>query len=558
MEDLKVLFLAKTRMVKNNILYGLREESKVKGVVVTVFGLSLLFGGYFLFAKGFRYLLSIDVVGQILIERLLALFFMVCFWMLVISAIIVSFSTLYKSRELEFLFAQPFDITSIFTAKFLEMLLYSSWAFLLLCIPLFLAFGRNYEVPPYFYFFTPLLISPFLAITAAIGAILTMLVKRYFSIGRRYLPLLLLLLVLYFIFRWSQLGRLEDASLIPFLNQLNNAFKISDFFLLPNHWVTTGLFSLAKGNGKEFLFYLLVLVATGGMVLQCSLFVSSRLYYTSWSSSYSASTIRAYPSAKGLINRLEKYLIGFLNLPIHSLAIKDIKLFLRTPSQWSQLLIFFGLLALYFANLRNPGYGELPPQWKNIITFLNLGALTLVLASFTTRLAFPLISLEGNKSWIIGLAPISWQRILKEKFYLTFLFSLLISEGLMIFSNLMLRVTPLLFSLSCGSILLVSLSLSGLAVGLGGLYPNFNSDDIARIVSGIGGTLCFLFSIIYLLLFLFPLWTPFHLYLLKIIPYAIFRKYLFTTFLFVCILSLFTTLVPLILGSTALTKREFR
>ena len=150
----------------------------------------------------------------------------------------------------------------------------------------------------------------------------------------------------------------------------------------------------------------------------------------------------------------------------------------------------------------------------------------------------------------------SWKKILKEKFCLTLFFSLLISEGLMIFSNLMLRVTPLLFSLSCGAILLLSFSLSGLAVGLGGLYPDFKSDDITRIVSGIGGTLCFLFSIIYLLLFLFPLWVPFHLYLLKIIPDAIFRKSLFAAFLFVCALSLFSTLLPLALGSAALQKRE--
>ncbi|MCK4244955.1 MAG: hypothetical protein KAX20_04960 [Candidatus Omnitrophica bacterium] len=557
MEDLKVLFLAKTRMVRNNIFYGIREESKVKGVVVTIFGLSLLSGGYFLFAEGFRYLLSVDVVGQILIERLLAFFFMVCFWMLVISSIIVSFSTLYRSKELEFLFAQPFDITTIFTAKFLETLFYSSWAFLLLCIPLFLAFGRNCQAPLYFYIFTAFLIFPFLVITAAIGAILTMLAVRYLS-KVRYLPILsLLLLMAYLIFRWSQLGRLEDSSLIPLLNQLSNAFKISDFFLLPNHWVTAGLLSAAKGNGKESLFYLLVLVATGGIVFQCGLFVSSKLYYSSWSSSYSAPTIKRYPIKKGLINRLGEYL-RILSLPIRSLAIKDIKLFLRTPSQWSQLLIFFGLLALYFANLRSPGYGELPSQWKNIITFLNLGALSLVLASFTTRLAFPLISLEGRKAWIVGLAPISWQRILKGKFYLTLLFTLLITEGLMIFSNLMLRVTPLLFSLSCGSILLVSLSLSGLAIGLGGLYPDFKSDDIARIVSGIGGTLCFLFSTIYLLLFLFPLWIPFHLYLLKIIPDAIFRKSLFAAFTFACSLTLFTTLLPLVLGATALTRREFQ
>jgi hypothetical protein len=45
-----------------------------------------------------------------------------------------------------------------------------------------------------------------------------------------------------------------------------------------------------------------------------------------------------------------------------------------------------------------------------------------------------------------------------------------------------------------------SVALSGLAVGLGSLYPDFGSDDPARIVSGLGGTLTFIASLVYVLL----------------------------------------------------------
>ena len=49
-------------------------------------------------------------------------------------------------------------------------------------------------------------------------------------------------------------------------------------------------------------------------------------------------------------------------------------------------------------------------------------------------------------------------------------------------------------------ITLMTLSLNGLAVGLGVLYPNFKDPNASKIVSGFGGTLCLVLSFIYILL----------------------------------------------------------
>ena len=42
----------------------------------------------------------------------------------------------------------------------------------------------------------------------------------------------------------------------------------------------------------------------------------------------------------------------FLPNPIRLLILKDLRTFRRDPAQWSQFLIFFGLLAFYFINIR--------------------------------------------------------------------------------------------------------------------------------------------------------------------------------------------------------------
>ena len=47
----------------------------------------------------------------------------------------------------------------------------------------------------------------------------------------------------------------------------------------------------------------------------------------------------------------------------------------------------------------------------------------------------------------------------------------------------------------------MSASLSGLAVGLGALFPDFKQDNPSKIVSGFGGTLCLVISFLYVILF---------------------------------------------------------
>jgi ABC-2 type transport system permease protein len=44
----------------------------------------------------------------------------------------------------------------------------------------------------------------------------------------------------------------------------------------------------------------------------------------------------------------------------------------------------------------------------------------------------------------------------------------------------------------------MTLSLNGLAVGLGALYPNFKEDNPSKIVSGFGGTFCLVLSFLYI------------------------------------------------------------
>ena len=165
---------------------------------------------------------------------------------------------------------------------------------------------------------------------------------------------------------------------------------------------------------------------------------------------------------------------------------------------------------LYVLNLRNVAYDRQNEFWAAFVSFLNLGASSMTLATLTTRFVFPQFSLEGKRLWIVGMVPEGFRRVLLEKFWLSSTVSIGITLSLTLVSSFMLHVTAWLTLLFAATVVLMSFSLCGIAVGIGALFPNFGKgstanrqdDNPAKIVTGFGGTFCFVLSLFYIILVL--------------------------------------------------------
>jgi len=130
---------------------------------------------------------------------------------------------------------------------------------------------------------------------------------------------------------------------------------------------------------------------------------------------------------------------------------------------------------------------------------LNLGACSLNLATLTTRFVYPQFSLEGKRLWIVGMAPLGLVRIVRVKFWLAATTSWLVTLFLIGLSCHMLEMTlgrTLHFAMA---VTVMTFTLTGLAIGLGVLYPNFKEENPSKIVSGFGGTFCLVLSFLYIL-----------------------------------------------------------
>ncbi len=162
------------------------------------------------------------------------------------------------------------------------------------------------------------------------------------------------------------------------------------------------------------------------------------------------------------------------------LLVKDLKVFLRDVSQWSQLLLLVALVLVYLYNFRVLDLDRIPYMSgviKNAYAFLNLGMAGFVMATVTVRFVFPAVSAEGAAFWIIRSAPISLRDFLWSKFWTGLIPVLVLTECLTIAGNEFLGSDPFLKQIAAASVFLMAFALVGLAAGLGARYPRFAADN---------------------------------------------------------------------------------
>jgi ABC-2 type transport system permease protein len=218
-----------------------------------------------------------------------------------------------------------------------------------------------------------------------------------------------------------------------------------------------------------------------------------------------------------LSDRAFSLLLTFFPQPLRLLLIKDWRLLRRDPVQWSQFLIFFGLLGLYFINVdrfNNPHSDIGYVTWINMVSFLNLAVVGLILSTFTTRFIYPMISLEGHCFWIVGLLPIDRDTILWSKFWFASLGSWVPCSLLVLLSDLMLHVPLMVIGVHQLTCVLLCLGLSSIAVGFGAMMPNFHETSPSKIAAGFGGTLNLVLSALYIMVVVVLTALPCHFYLL--------------------------------------------
>ena len=473
-------------------LQRLREErsgGRGKLFILTTVGLGFWFAVFGVLYRVLKYFRGVEDLGPLLAGKLLGLVLLSFISILILSNIITALSSFFLAKDLDLLVSSPVDWLRLYLAKLGETALHSSWMVALMAVPIFAAFGVIYDGGWLFPLYAIVVMLPLLILPAVVGAALTLVLVNVFP-ARRTRDLLSIialgaagvLILMFRMIRPEQLARPEGfRNLLDFITVLRT--PTSPF--LPSEWATDAVMTWLRGGFDALP--LLLLWSTAGAFVTLGAVLHAALYDTGFT--------RAQEGAERFIRgHVWKRSLGWILAPLpvakREFVLKDIRLFFRDTTQWSQLILLAVLVVVYLFNIQAlPLFrGEqVPFFYITLVSFLNLGLSGFVLASIAARFIFPAVSLEGRQMWLLRSSPLDLRALLWSKYWVgtvPLLGLALILTGL---TNVLLKVTPFMMIVSLTTIVGLTLAIAALALGYGALYPQFETENAAQIPTSFGG-----------------------------------------------------------------------
>jgi ABC-2 type transport system permease protein len=407
---------------------------------------------------------------------------------LLLSNIITALSTFFLAKDLDLLVAAPIGGTRLYLSKLAETIVHSSWMVALLALPIFTAYGIVYRGGFWYPVVALAAFIPYLILPAVVGTAITLTLVNVFP-ARRTRELLglmatgtivIALVVLRFL-RPEQLAQPEGfANLVDYLKALRT--PTSPF--LPSEWTAAMIMNWLLHVGDPWPVVRLWVVAPVAVALGSLL--HQRVYYRGFSKAQEGAERKIRRPLRGPVTSV----LRFLPASKREFILKDLRLFFRDNTQWSQLILLAVLLMVYLFNIKSlPLHsGErVPFRLVTLISFLNLGLAGFVLSAVAARFIFPAISLEGRQMWLLRSSPLDPQAMLWSKYWVGTLPLLVLALTITVFTNWLLHASVFMMSVAVGTIVLYTLATSALALSFGALYPQFGTENAAQIPTSFGG-----------------------------------------------------------------------
>ncbi len=475
---------------------GGRGKAITLAIVALVFW-AAVFGVLF---RVLRYFKNTEEIGALLAGKLLGILLLSFAMILLLSNVITALSSYFLAKDLDLLVSSPVDQLRLYLAKLLETTIASSWMVALMAVPIFAAYGVVYQGGPLFAPWAVAVFLPSLLLPAVLGVAVTTILVNVFP-ARRTRDLLSIIalgaaagvILLFRIIRPEQLARPEGfRSLLDFITVLRTPTNP----FLPSEWVSKGVMSFLTGR-PDWLSVALVWTSAAAFVV-LGAWLHGRLFGVGFT--------RAQEGAERFVRgSFWDWSLGWLLAPLgpsrREFVLKDLRLFFRDTTQWSQLILLAALVFVYLFNIRAlPLFrGERVPFFLvSVVSFLNLGLAGFVLASIAARFVFPAVSLEGRQMWLLRSSPLDLRALLWSKYWIGTLPLVVLALVITILTNVLLKATPFMMGVGVVTIVLLTLAISAMALGFGTLYPQFETENAAQIPTSFGG-LVFMMATIALL-----------------------------------------------------------
>lgn len=476
------------------------ETSRLRPFLIVGLVMALWAVIYLVFVKALTYFSSEEMFGAIAATKLLSMILVTFAFVAVISNVITTFSTFYLSEDLELIMVSPVPPRAVFTARFIETLVDSSWMVLLFGMPVFFAYGRVFSSPWTFYVLS---LGGFICLMTMVTAMAVLLVQnlvRSFPV-RRLRDLfvfvgILIFIGMYLLFRMVRpeefLNPEGFASVMDYLSIMSE----SSSPFLPTTWLQESLRPYITGYGFDQIpLYVGLLISGAGAAFRIAGHCHQAVHWPGFSKSVESRGARL---SKSRMIALQAHILGrIFDRPTVALIMKETRLMVRDWGRLSQLLLLSALIVVYLYNfsvlpsLDNP---VATMMLKNVIAFLNIGLAGFVLSSLGVRFLFPAISSEGRAFWILKGSPIELTRILWVKYFFYLVPMTILGLFLVVMTNRLLGLGIFVSVLSTVTVLFLTVGITSLSIGMGVIYADFKEVDPNRAFSGFGGLMTMIYG----------------------------------------------------------------
>ena len=486
----EVLTLLKPRIwpLKNRGLSKANGNSSARFLLLGSFGL-LFWGG--IFAVSWRVLIyfkGIEDIGDILGYKLLSMMLVISFALLLFSSILTSLSKLYLSRDLLLVHSMPVSSYKIFITRWIDSTIDSAWMVIVYTLPVFMAYGIVYQTGVFYYINTMISMTCLAVIASAISTLMVMAAVIFIPASRMKSVFIfmgiLFFVVVYLAIRLSQPELLVDPEVFDSVMVYITSLQTPSSPFLPSSWAYDSIRSALSGAFNKSLFFTALLLSFAGMIVSAMIFLSDAIYFKGFSKTQNA------PSRLFKNNVASDRIFNFLPGPVKSFTVKEIKTFLRDQTQWTQIFLIAALVVIYVYNFKVLPLEKSPIKTvylQNLFSFLNMGLALFVLTAVTARFAYPAVSMEREAFWLVKTSPLSIRTFLWIKFFIYYLPLLILTEILIVATNILLQVTPFMMILSTLTVFFIVPGIVAMGIGLGAAYPDFKAENPTQTITSFGG-----------------------------------------------------------------------
>ncbi len=507
----KQLVSINIKIIKNSIKFSSKIE-KIRGIFIITVGTIFVIGSYLISHYVVMYISTLPVIGSLFLLRITALAVLISFTMLIFSSLIISLSTIYNSKDIEFLISMPISILEIFLTKFCSTFVQSSWMLMTILLPFILAFSISKNF--YFSSFCIVIISILIMflISVCCGIIISILLSYFFPTQKlkdiAVISIILLTTAVYTALRFVQPEKLLNPDkfdeLVEYLDFMSKPVARG----LPSWWVAEIIRGIMVTQPDIVVKNFVMLFILAVVLFLTVIFLAKNLYY---------SGIFSNKTSKKKTSRVKNFKAAILNIEKNlsfALIKKDIKLFIREPIQWTQVVIVVALIIVYIFSIT-----KLPVEVmyvRTTIAFFNLGSVMFIITALVLRFVFVQPSLEYKTFWILKSAPIELYKIFFSKIKIFLPLVLFVGWVMTTLSNYVLGVSRIIYIFSFFVITISSIVITVAGYSIGILFPKPNYQNIGQIETSFGGLMFVILSLCYIVLTITSFAYPVRQYVLGI------------------------------------------